>query len=50
MELYNYYKIYKLDVIGNAQDKLINILKEGQNFKIYYHFRDFIYKEKCKLC
>ena len=49
IELYNYYKLYKIGVIGNIQNKLISLLKSGKKKKIYYHFKEFVYKEKCKL-
>ena len=48
LELYNYYKLYKINVSGNITDKLIFLLKTGKNIKMYYSFIDFIYKEKCK--
>ena len=48
MEIYNYYKLYKINVSGNITDKLIFLLKTGKNIKMYYSFIDFIYKEKCK--
>lgn len=49
IEFYNYYKLYKIGVIGNIQNKLISLLKSGKKLKIYYDFKVFIYKEKCKL-
>ena len=49
IELYNYYKLYKIGVIGNTQKKLITILKQGKNEKIFYHFKNMVYKEKCKI-
>ena len=48
IELYNYYKLYKIGVIGNTFEKLLKFLKEGKNIKISYDFNEFIYKEKCK--
>ena len=49
IELYNYYKLYKIGVYGNTQNKLISILKTGKNKKILYHFREYVYREKCRL-
>ena len=48
-ESYNYYKLYKVGVYGNTQNKLISILKNGKNVKIVYHFRNYIYREKCSI-
>jgi len=49
IELYNYYKLYKMCVTGNIQDKLIHLLKKGKNIKIYYSFIDYICIHKCKI-
>ena len=49
LELYNYYKLYKISVIDDTQNKLINIIKVAKNIKILYHFKNIIYKEKCKI-
>ena len=35
IELYNYYKLYKLGVIGNTQEKIIRFLKKGKKKKKY---------------
>ena len=48
LELYNYYKLYKLSVKGNIGEKLIFLLKEGKNIKLFYDFKYFVYREKCK--
>lgn len=48
IELYNYYKLYKLNVIGNFQEKILRFLKKGKREKIIYNFMNFVYKEKCK--
>ena len=48
-ELYNYYKLYKIGVYGNTYNKLISILKKGKNINTIYHFRDYVYREKCKI-
>ena len=48
IELYNYYKLYKMCVSGNIQEKLVHLLKKGKNIKIYYSFREYIYIHKCK--
>ena len=39
LELYNYYKLYKLSVKGNIGEKLIFLLKEGKNIKLFYDFK-----------
>ena len=49
LELYNYYKLYKIEIQGNNQNKLISILKKGKNEKIVHHFRDIVYIEKSKI-
>ena len=49
VELYNYYKLYKIGVYGNTQNKIITILKKGKNFNMYYHFEGVVYREKCKI-
>ena len=48
-ELYNYYKLYKIIVNENNQNKLIAILKKGIEGNHGYHFRNIVYKEKCKV-
>ena len=48
-ELYNYYKLYKVIVNENTQNKLIEILKKGITGNHGYHFRNIVYKEKCKV-
>ena len=48
-ELYNYYKLYQIFVNKYTKDKLISILKEGKSFKRIYHFKDYIYREKCRI-
>ena len=48
-ELYNYYKLYKIGVYGNTQNKLISILKKGKNVNAINSFNRFIYIEKCRL-
>ena len=48
IELYNYYKLYKVCVYGNTQNKLISLLKKGKNVNIIYHFNAYVYMEKCK--
>ena len=35
-ELYNYYKLYKIGVYGNTQNKLIELLKKGKNNNYLY--------------
>ena len=47
-ELYHYYKLYKNFVNENTKDKLISILTKGKDFKRAYHFKNFVYIEKCK--
>ena len=47
-ELYYYYKLYKNFVNENTKDKLISILTKGKDFKRTYHFKNFVYIEKCK--
>ena len=49
IELYNYYKLYKIGVYGNNQDKLIDLLKKGKNQKTSYSFKAIVYREKCKI-
>ena len=49
IEAYNYYKLYKIGVYGNTQSKLISILKRGKNIKLLFHFREFVYREKCRI-
>ena len=47
-ELYNYYKLYKNEKIGNSSiGQIISLLKRGINFKMVYNFKDYVYKEKC---
>jgi len=48
IELYNYYKLYKIGVYGNTQNKLISLLKKGKNEEIVHNFRSVVYIEKCK--
>ena len=48
-ELYNYYKLYKITVYGNTQNKLISFLKIGKSEEIIYNFKIVVYKEKCKV-
>ena len=48
-ELYNYYKLYKIDVYGNTQNKLIALLKKGKNGNYLYHFQNIVCREKCKI-
>jgi len=48
LELYNYYKLYKISVKGNIIDKLISLLKEGKKNEFYHHFKMIVYREKCK--
>ena len=48
-ELYNYYKLYKIGVYGNTQNKLISLLKAGKSEEIIYNFKIVVYKEKCKV-
>ena len=48
-ELYNYYKLYKIGVYGNIQNKLIELLTKGKNYNLIYHFKSFVYREKCKI-
>ena len=47
-ELYHYYQLYKNFVNEYTKDKLISILEKGKDFKKTYHFRNFVYIEKCK--
>ena len=49
LELYNYYKLYKIDDYGDTKDKKILILKKGKNFTNQIDFRNIVYKEKCKI-
>ena len=44
-ELYNYYNLYK----NVSKQQIIDLLKKGNNFKITYNFKDYIYKEKCNI-
>ena len=48
-ELYNYYKLHKIGVHGNIQNKLIELLIKGKNYSIVYHFKTIVYREKCKI-
>ena len=48
VELYNYYKLYKIGVFGNTQNKLISLLKNGKSDKVIYHFTKIVYIEKCR--
>ena len=48
-EIYNYYKLYKIVVYGNTQNKLITILKNIKNLNTCYHFDRVVYREKCKI-
>ena len=48
-ELYNYYKLYKIGVNGNTQEKLISILKAGKAPGLLYHFIEYVSREKCKI-
>ena len=48
MEIYNYYKLYKIGSIENTKNKLINILKFAKE-KLGFQFRSLVYKEKCKI-
>ena len=48
-ELYNYYKLYKIGVNENTQEKLISILKAGKAPGLLYHFKDYISREKCRI-
>ena len=49
LELYNYYKLYKIGVNGNTQEKLISILKTGKAPGLIYHFIDYVSREKCRI-
>ena len=49
IELYNYYKLYKIGVHGNNQYKLISILKAGKASGLLYNFIDIVYREKCRI-
>ena len=49
IELYNYYKLYKIGVYGNTQNKLIALLKKGKNENYLYHFQNIVCREKCKI-
>ena len=48
IELYNYYKLYKINIKGDLKNKLISILKNTKKFNVYYHFIGVVYREKCK--
>ena len=49
-ELYNYYNLYKNENNENMSKKqIIVLLKKGNNFKMTYNFKDYIYKEKCNI-
>ena len=50
VEVYNYYKLYKVYVCGNdKQDRLISILEDGIKENLIYSFKDYVYMEKCKM-
>ena len=49
IELFNYYKLYKIGVNGNTQEKLISILKRGKAPGLLYHFKDYSSREKCRI-
>ena len=49
LELYNYYKLYKIGVNGNTQEKLISILKAGKTPGLVYHFIHYVSREKCRI-
>ena len=48
-ELYNYYKLNKIDSYENIQNKLITILKKGKNYNSIYSFKVYVYREKCRI-
>ena len=50
VEVYNYYKLYKVYVCGNdKQDRLISILEDGIKENSNYDCKNYVYMEKCKL-
>ena len=46
MELYNYYKLYKIGVYGSTQNKLIQLLEKDIKC---LNFDNLVYIEKCRL-
>ena len=46
-EIYNYYKLSKIISSLDKQNKLIDILKKGKNTNLIYHFKQYVYREKC---
>ena len=49
LELYNYYKLYKIGVNGHMQEKLISILKVGKAPGLICHFINYVSREKCRI-
>ena len=49
LELYNFYKLFKVGVYGKMQEKLIKMLEKGKEQKSTFHFQNIVYREKCKL-
>ena len=49
LELYNFYKLFKVGVYGKMQEKLIKMLERGKEQKSTFHFQNIVYREKCKL-
>ena len=49
IEIFNYYKLYKIGVYGNTQNKLITILKKGKNENMIYSFKSYVNIEKCRI-
>ena len=49
LELYSYYKLCKIGTYGNAQNKMINILRLGKNENEVHRFQYVVYIEKCKV-
>ena len=48
-EFYNLYKLYKNGNASKLKTQIIALLKAGKNVKMIYNFRDYLYKEKCKI-
>ena len=48
-EIYNYYKLSKIISSLDKQNKLIDILKKGKNSNMIYSFKQYVYREKCRI-
>ena len=50
IELYNYYKLYKIGVYENTQTELLTILNKAKtDNNILYYFQRIVYREKSKI-